>query len=160
MVDLKAFDIKTSVTTSVKEVFDTMLSMDVEATTKVTKKSLLGIQLVASVSFIGDVVGSVNIQISNEFSVLVASAMLGMEPDEIEDDEDINDVLREVSNMVGGNLKSDFCDADLPCQLSVPSLTIGSNFKIEPMKFARYERFAFRHEDHFCFVSVCVKEGK
>ena len=49
--------------------------------------------------------------------------------DKIEGEDDVKDVIREMCNMVGGNLKSAFCDAGLICEFSPPSFTTGNDFK-------------------------------
>ena len=71
--------------------------------------------------------------------------------------EEVNDVIGEVSNMVGGHLKSRFCDSGFPCDLSIPSITSGKNFKIESKNWARHERIAFCHEAHVALVEVFIK---
>ena len=160
MSNIAAFDLRTSVINSVKDVFDTMLSMDIELSSAVTRASLDGIKLVGSVSFVGDVMGSVYVQVSDAFAHNITAAMLGIDIEEIEGEDEINDVVGELSNMLGGNLKSGFCDFGLPCELSTPSITTGSDFKIETINMARHERFAFDCQEHTIFVEVCIKTVK
>ena len=83
--------------------------------------------------------------------------MLGMEVEEIEGDEEIRDMLAEMGNIVGGNLKSAFTDAGLMCALSTPSFTSGTDFKIEALNMDNYERFAFRCGENTIFVEMGVK---
>ncbi len=159
-IDINTFDIQTCIETSMKDVFETMLSMKLEPTTKVTRESLNSIQFAGSVSLVGDIMGRVGIQISDVFAKIMTASMLGMELEEIEDEEEALDVIREVTNMVGGNLKSGFCDSGLSCKLSVPTITTGTNFKIEPVKYSRSERFAFRFEEHIIFAEIFIKKGE
>jgi chemotaxis protein CheX len=100
--------------------------------------------------------GNVSVQVSETFARLMTAAMLGMELEEVEGEE-VNDVIGEVSNMVGGHLKSRFCDSGFPCDLSIPSITSGKNFKIESKNWARHERIAFCHEAHVALVEVFIK---
>jgi flagellar motor switch protein FliN len=80
-----------------------------------------------------------------------------MEIEELDGDEEIRDMLGELSNIVGGNLKSTFTDAGLACALSTPSFTTGTDFKIESLNMAKYERFAFGCGDNIVFVEMGVK---
>jgi flagellar motor switch protein FliN len=87
----------------------------------------------------------------------MAAVMLDMDIDEVDLETDVNDVIGELSNIVGGNLKSLFSDVGLRCELSTPSITRGSSFKIESMNMERYERFAFSYQEHVFFVEFGLK---
>jgi CheY-specific phosphatase CheX len=41
----------------------------------------------------------------------------------------LKDVLGELANIISGNLKSDFLDADLACVISTPSITRGKRLQ-------------------------------
>jgi len=99
----------------------------------------------------------VSIHVGDNFTRKLAADMLGMEIEELEGDEEIRDMLGEVGNIVGGNLKSAFTDAGLACALSTPSFTTGTDFKIESLNMEKYERFAFRSDDNIVFVEMGVK---
>jgi flagellar motor switch protein FliN len=83
--------------------------------------------------------------------------MLGMEVDEIESDEEVFDVIRELSNIIGGNLKSNFVDAGLSCVLSTPSITNGHDFRVSPTGAIKPSRFLFAHKGHVIIVEAGVK---
>ena len=87
----------------------------------------------------------------------MTAAMLGIEDDEVEGEEDVKDVISEVCNIVGGNLKSKFCDSGMTCQLSPPAFTKGSDFKIESLNTARHERYVFLHVQHPIIIDVGVR---
>jgi len=139
------------------EVFDTMLSMDIELADGGVQADVDGERIVGSVGFAGKAVGSVNIQVNEAFARSITAAMLGMEEDEIEGDEEIHDVIGELSNMVGGDLKSRLCDGGLDCELSIPSITTGSDFRMEIKGWERHENLIFRHQEQFALVDVYVK---
>ena len=141
---INALDIKAQVSEAVIDVFDTMLSARLEPTDTIPSESLEDLRNVGSVSFAGDATGMVSIHVGNNFTRELAAEMLGMEVEELEGDEEIKDMLGEVGNIVGGNLKSAFTDAGLSCALSTPSFTTGTDFKIESLNMEKYERFAFR----------------
>jgi len=66
-------------------------------------------------------------------------------------------VIGELSNMIGGDLKSRLCDAGLPCQLSIPSITSGSDFKIESRGWVRSERFVCANQGQSAIVEIFIK---
>ena len=158
-MDISALDIKGFAITAVNEVFDTMLSMDVSFFEAHSQIKLEGDRVVGSVSFAGTIVGLISIHMSEPFARVVTASLLGMEEDEIEGEDDVHDVIGEMSNMIGGNLKSRFCDAGLPCELSIPSITSGTSFSIQCRDWALHERFGFHQQPHTIFVEVAIKEG-
>jgi flagellar motor switch protein FliN len=160
MSNLENFDIKSQVVEAIIEVFDTMFSATLEHTDSVTSESLEGVRNVGSVSFDGDVTGMVSIHFSEMLAREMAAKKLGMEIDEIGSDEEVRDMLGEVGNIVGGNLKSSFTDAGLTCVLSPPSFTTGTDFEIEALNMEIYERFAFKCNGSIVFVELGVKNGE
>jgi len=153
----KGIDVKTKITNSVTDIFETMLSMDVKPAETVSKKSVEGVRNVGSVNFAGDITGIINFQVSDEFSRLMTASMLGMEIEELEGQEEINDLIAEISNIIGGNLKSSYQDIGMICELSTPSITKGNDFIIESFDMTTYERFAFKSKEHDIFVEVGIK---
>lgn len=150
-------DIIMGIQAAVIDLFDTMLSMPVKPTTEPMPESMDEQLMVGFISLAGKVMGSVDIQVARGLAVKMAAGMLGMEPEEIETEEEIKDVIREICNIIGGHLKSNFCDAGLTCEISSPSLTIGSHFKVETLHMERYERFVFEHAGQRFCVEVAVK---
>ncbi len=157
MTDINELDLKGFCVNSTRSVFQTMLSMDVSFVEADPVMELSGNKIVGCVSFAGDVIGNICIHVSREFARIMTAAMLGMEVDEVEDDEEINDVIGEVSNMVGGDMKSKLCDAGFPCVLSIPNVTTGCDFKIESKGWMRHEKIAFQQQDQLSMVEVFVK---
>ena len=159
MTGIDSVDIKTSVTNAVYEIFDKMLSMNVEIFNTESQENTDEKKIVGAVSFTGDVMGWMSIHVTEFFAHLITASMLGMELGEIEGEDEIHDVIGELSNMIGGNLKSLFCDSGFPCQLSVPSITSGRDFKIDPAGWMKSERICFRHQQHVAYVKVHTKPG-
>jgi CheY-specific phosphatase CheX len=157
MNDLQTLDIAACVSNTVVQVFDTMLSMAVEIFPGNPPPLPDGFRFVGSVAFAGDVTGSVSLQMSDAFARLLTANMLGMETEEIEGTEEIEDVIGELSNMIGGDVKSRFCDRGLPCELSVPSITSGSNFRIEQVGTMHRELIGIGYQEYIAHVLVCLK---
>jgi CheY-specific phosphatase CheX len=157
MEKITAFDMKTSLAESVINLFDTMLSMKVELYETDSETGLDGFRMTGSLSLAGDVMGTMAIQVSDVFARLMTAAMMGIESEEIESEEEVKDVIREVCNIVGGSLKSALDDLGLSSEISIPSITTGKDFVIETLNMERYEFFTFRYQDHKFFVEVCIK---
>lgn len=157
MAGLDALDLKSFITNSVNGVFDTMLSMPIEASEHDFDFNNDGKRIVGTVGFAGKVLGNVSIHVNEAFARSITAAMLGMELDEIEGDEEVHDVIGELSNMIGGDLKSRLCDAALDCELSIPSITSGSDFKVETKGWERHERFVFQNDADSGLVEVFAK---
>ena len=157
MGQINTLDLKTFISNAVIGVFDAMLSMDVEFVDGALYRAAEGTQIVGSVSFAGKAMGSINIHVSGSFARIITAAMLDMEEDEIEDDEEIHDVVGELSNMIGGDLKSRLCDAGLTCELSIPTITSGKEFSVEPKGWARHEGFVFNCRTQTGLVDVFLK---
>ena len=153
----KAIDVNAKITNSVTDIFETMLSMDVKPAETVSKESVEGVRNVGSVNFAGDITGIINFQVSDDFARLMTAAMLGMEIEELEGQEEINDLIAEISNIIGGNLKSSYLDIGMICELSTPSITKGNDFIIESFDMTTYERFAFKSNENDIFVEVGIK---
>lgn len=155
---INSVDIRTTVVNSVIDVFFTMLEMEIEYIQEVPAAFTEEMRTVGTVTFAGDVDGLFNIQVNDDFGQIMTAAMLGMEPEEVEGEEDVYDVIREISNMIGGNLKSAFVDAGLACILSTPSITNGRDFRVEAATGIHPERFLFSYKDHTIIVEAGVKK--
>jgi CheY-specific phosphatase CheX len=159
MTEINSLDLKEFITNAVSDVFDTMLSMEVETVTTNQPESPNGTHIVGTVSFGGVVMGNLNMRVGNEFARQMTAAMLGMDTDEIDGDEEVHDVIGEVCNMIGGDLKSRLCDSGLTCELSIPSITSGKEFSIQSRGWDRSELYAFRNQQQTAVVQVFIKSG-
>jgi len=159
-VDISKFqrlDIISSVGDTIIELFDTMLSLEVDLSDREPFQNTEDFRVMGAVDFAGGVHGSIQFQVSKTFGRMITAGMLGQELDEVQDIDSVKDVIGEMTNILGGNLKAAFCDTGLACQISTPSLTVGLDFNIEILNMDRYERFAFKLNDHDIVVEVCVK---
>jgi flagellar motor switch protein FliN len=157
MEKIRISAVEKGVNLAIMDTFKTMLSMDLAKVGMVTDEGLDEQRYVAGVNFAGEVVGNLCIHASREFACLVTGAMLGMESDQVEEEE-LKDVLGELTNIVSGNLKSDFLDAELACVISTPAITRGSDFKIEAGKVGEHHQWVYRHKTHELLIEVNLKE--
>jgi len=158
MSGIQEVDLKGFVTKAAQGVFKTMLSMPLELEDPPNIASVTtGKHIVGTVGFAGAVMGNISIFVSRQFAREMTAAMLGMTVDEIGSDEEVHDVIGEVCNMVGGDLKSRLCDAGFSCSLSIPSVTFGENFKTESKGWNRHECYGVRNGLHSALMEVYVK---
>lgn len=155
---INSVDVNTAIVNAVIDVYYTMLSMEVERTAETPESVTETLRTVGTVTFAGDVDGIFTINISDDFAQLMAATMLDVPAEEVTEEEQIHDVIREVSNIIGGNLKSAFSDTGLTCELSPPSITHGRHFRIEPLGYTMPERFVFRFGEHPIIVEAGVKK--
>jgi flagellar motor switch protein FliN len=164
-IDIDKFqrlDIISSLGDSIVELFDTMLSLDVERSDREPFEADEDFRVMGSIDFTGHIKGGIQFQVPKLFGRMMAAAVRGEELEQIQDVETVKDVIGEMTNILGGHLKAAFGDAGFPCQISTPSLTVGLDFHIEIPNLDRYVRFAFNHNDHDILVEACatIDEGE
>jgi len=110
--------------TAVKDVFETMIEVSFSVGEPCLKKDSIPLHEVSSIIGIsGEVTGSVVINLSEKTALQLASALIGEQLLEL--DEDCVDAIGEIANMVAGSAKNGF-----PVQntsLSVPTVVIGKH---------------------------------
>jgi flagellar motor switch protein FliN len=158
MEKLRLSAIEKTVNKSIVETFESMLSLDLAQVGKITDEGLNDQRMVGVVHYAGEVIGKLSLHVSQELAVLITTAMLGVAPEELHGDEEIKDVLGELTNIVSGNLKSDFLNADLSCVISTPNITRGSDFKIDAKKMGITHQWVYRHENHELLIDLAIDE--
>ncbi len=107
-----------------KEIFETMIFMDLEESTdpeqKMEEDTLLG-----SITFTGTLEGCLTICCSSSCAKTIALNMLGMDSTEEINGEDINDAIGEVTNLVMGSVKSRLADSVGNLEVSIPTVVRG-----------------------------------
>ncbi len=111
-----------------REVFETMIFMDVETRSEacpiITGQALLG-----SITFKGTLEGCLAVCVSQFCAERIAKNMLGMEPDESLGLDETCDAIGEVSNMVMGSIKTRVQDIYPGIEVSIPSVIMGRELK-------------------------------
>lgn len=107
-----------------KEVFETMIFMDLEESSepdqKIEDDALLG-----SITFTGNIEGCLAICCSVPCAKTIAANMLGMDPTEELSETEICDAIGEVSNMIMGSVKARIQDSIGDLQVSIPTVVSG-----------------------------------
>lgn len=149
-------DIRALLIPAMGEVFATMFGTEVKpAATHVP--DLPGHAIMAgSVGFIGDINGVVHIRLADSLARKLAGRMLGLPVNELED-EMVNDVVGELSNIVVGSVKSHLCDQGTNCALTIPSVVRGKDLRIEPIQSAACRIIGFRTDDDYLQLELQIK---
>jgi chemotaxis protein CheX len=153
----QALDLRQLVSEGVISVFDTMLSTK---PAPVENQVLPSCQerVCGSVGFGGETVtGAVYLHFPEPLAQTIAATMLGLAPEELQDESNVNDVIGELCNMVAGVLKSHLCDAGAVCAVSTPAIIRGSNFQIESIPDVHQEMLQFVCWQHQFRVELHIK---
>jgi CheY-specific phosphatase CheX len=86
------------------------------------------LDITAMVGLAGQLCGVMSLQCSTKSSAIMASKMLGVEPDQI--GPEVCDAFGEICNMVVGNFKNKIAGLGERCMLSVPTVITGNNYSL------------------------------
>ena len=85
-----------------------------------------------SIGLSGRTSGVVYTAFGKKLAESLATKILGSAPSE----QDLSDVVAELTNMISGNLKSRFSDAGFNCTLTIPTVVTGDNIAVNPKNSA------------------------
>jgi chemotaxis protein CheX len=109
-----------------RDVWSSFLSMELDIATGDPTTSLPGASFTGCVHVSGEWNGSIFLQASADHAVAAAEAMFAADPGSLSEDE-ICDALGELTNMVGGNIKSLL---PAPSRLSIPTVAQGEHYTV------------------------------
>jgi chemotaxis protein CheX len=134
----------------VQSVFATMMDLEVSPCDAPWKSA--GERMTSLVSLTGDWNGAVLIECNPRQACQFAGRILAMDaPDAVDDD--VRDVLGELANMVGGNMKSGMSTG---VRLSMPSVMNGRDYDVRVCGSEVEERIGFQSEFGNFWVAVLV----
>jgi chemotaxis protein CheX len=109
-----------------RDVWSSFLSLELDIAPGDPTKALPGASFTGCVHVSGEWNGSIFLQASSAHAVAAAEAMFAADPGSLSDDE-ICDALGELTNMVGGNIKSLL---PAPSKLSIPTVAQGEAYTV------------------------------
>ena len=122
-----------------KDVFTTMLMVDVENTSdEIGRVS----NLTSFLGLGGDIKGMLAVHCSEEAAKTITSALLGMDVADL--DEDVQDAVGEIANMIAGSVKITFAKFDQDIQLAIPTTIIGEGYRVSGFTGAESVRVPFK----------------
>jgi chemotaxis protein CheX len=111
-----------------REVFETMIFMDVE-TNNEAFPHIDGQALLGSITFKGKLEGCLAVCVSQSCAERIAKNMLGMDPEEPLPIDETCDAIGEVANMVMGSIKTRIQNIYTNIEVSIPSVITGRELK-------------------------------
>lgn len=113
---------------SAKEVFETMVFMDLAESTE-PDQNVEGQVLLGSITFKGSLEGCLAICCSMSCAQAIAINMLGIDTTEQLTEEDTCDAIGEIANMIMGSVKSRLLEKVGNLEVSIPSVASGRHIK-------------------------------
>ena len=138
----------------VESVFAGMLGFDV-VRTHTDGAPEPGDRFIGTVHISGAWQGSVVVECPEQFGRMVAAAMFGSDVDAVEDEE-LVDVIGELANMTGGNVKALLAG---DTQLSLPTVVRGADFRVIVPGTHLSRSLAYECSGHVFQVRVLSKDG-
>ena len=124
-------EIRAYIADHLASVFETMLALNAVPSADSTVREFAEERVSGSVGFAGETVtGSLYLHVSAPFARQATASMLGLPLEEVTSPAEINDVVGEITNMLGGGLKSWLCDHDAVCVLTTPAVIRGTSFAV------------------------------
>ncbi len=126
------FNIGEEIIAGIKEVFSTMLMVDLKAE-KIIENGECEIDsnLTSMIGLGGGIRGMLAVHCPADVACGITSGLLGMEINEL--DEDVKDAVGEVANMVAGNLKVSYANNGIDIELAIPTSIVGDSFAVSGM---------------------------
>jgi len=132
----------------VKSVFLTM--MDLEVVQSEVPSTPTGERLTSFVQLTGEWNGAVMFECTRHQACQLAGRILGMDAPEAVDD-DVRDMLGELANMIGGNMK---CTMATGVRLSMPTVMDGSDYDLHICRSQVEDRLEFQSAEGHFWVTV------
>jgi chemotaxis protein CheX len=124
-------DLKNVLESAAVTVFTTMLETPLEIDRSDEPFTEGEYHIAGAVGLTGAYNGIIYLSSTAAFARKMTCRLLGMQDEEIEGDDMVNDAFGELTNMVAGVIKSNLENLNRPCIMTVPSVVRGSNFTIE-----------------------------
>jgi len=150
---LKEEDMARHVIDATKEVFSTMVMMDLEESYPLEDSvTHFHCSISGMVGLAGSYTGILAVHCPQSFAMKITSNMLGMDVDEM--GEDVNDALGEIANMLGGYVKMVLSKGGMDINLSIPTIISGEEYSINSMAESDCVVVPFTFDDQKFLVSL------
>jgi chemotaxis protein CheX len=112
--------------------------------------------VVGTVGFAGSSNGLVAFYATMDAAKQMAASMLGMEAGEVGDH--VADAIGEITNMIAGSFRTQMASSGDTWAITVPTVTVGSDFYIKPLTDGRRVLIPFGMDEHEVFVELIITE--
>ncbi len=112
------------------EVFRTMMSINVQpGEVSIEKAKTRKSEVIGSLGVAGFLSGSISVFLPRALAQSAGAAMLMLEPGTVMPDEELVDAIGELTNMIGGNIKTELFQKTPLFDISIPSVYIGDDLQ-------------------------------
>jgi chemotaxis protein CheX len=147
----------THLVTATVEAFEMMIGCNIEPRPKGPEPPAhWSSHVAASVAFGGHRNGVVCIHSSADAAKEIAGAMLGIDPSEINGE--MSDAMGEVANLVAGSFRTKLAAVEPASVITVPSVTVGSDFSTRYASNAAREIYPFAMGSESLLVELILME--
>lgn len=143
-----AMSLRTYAENTTKDVFQTMLSIEINEIRHGTEIFEAKNGIAGKVEIIGELMnGVIVIHMQPKIAKELAAKLLMLSLDKLENSAFVSDFIGELTNMISGGIKSDLVDSGLRCDISLPVVMKGDGFNIDPEKWDIKTCFSFYHDN-------------
>lgn len=119
---------------AVKEIFSTMIMMEVSASGEAPPERTLTESISGIIGLAGTRKGVLAVHLPHRVAMAITGSFLGMDVEEM--NSDVEDAIGELANMLGGNVKSILSEKGKDISLSMPTTISGKQYDFQPTKDA------------------------
>ncbi|PHR29460.1 MAG: chemotaxis protein CheX [Desulfotalea sp.] len=125
----ESLDVGSEIVAGCKDVFSTMLMVELEAEEVVIQKKVaIKSNITSMIGLGGGLKGLLAVHCPALVATEITGTFLGMDVEEIDDD--VKDAIGEIANMIAGNLKISFAKTDTKIELAIPTSIVGDSFYV------------------------------
>ena len=151
-------DFKSIIIDSTKEVFETMVFMDMEVDESAEIQEPVHGKITGMIGIAGDYAGVLTFLCSKDTAIDITANMLGMEPEEVDPVADMRDAIGEITNMVAGNVKMKVSESGDAFDLSIPTVIAGDNFSVGILTDAPCYIVPFKVSEQSVHVEMIIQK--
>lgn len=140
-----------------RDVFGTMVGISLAEGTPLDGDALRPhSNVVGQIGFGGSRSGLVVFYATFDGAASITRALLAMDATDVPSRAEIADAIGEITNMVAGSFRTRMASAGDTWAISIPTVTMGSDFYMTPLSDGRRTMLPFRMADHEIFVELVV----
>ncbi len=149
--------ISTFARAATREVFATMLNLEVQSLDDHEENIRPPLELsgvCGGVSFAGKMTGTLYLNLTENLSKVAANCVLGSDVEQPQDQ--VNDIVGELTNMITGNFKSKMANRGYNCTLSIPTVMRGRKISIDSVHPSVSLMNSFNVPETNDILNICI----
>lgn len=116
--------------------------------------------LEGSLFFGGSILGDFRIQLRESYSKKIASIILGTDVNEFKNENEIQDVIKELANMIGGNLRTQLSASGIKCDISPSKVERRQNLNHTVPSGGQFVRIFFNQGINYLIAEIHLRPYK